>query len=98
MSVIRTGKAAHYVCHVGHSWSPHSFLASNDDGIEQAMWTAISAMQEKATMLREMAGDAARSGDSAAEQAHHADAGRVDRDTGILREQLMRIRSAGAPR
>jgi two-component system chemotaxis response regulator CheB len=88
MREVRTGKAMHYVCHVGHSWSPHSFIAAKDDGIEEALWTAVSAMQEKLTVLRSLAAGADRTGDAAAAQAHRADAERVSRSTEVLRRSL----------
>ncbi|MEU8658417.1 chemotaxis protein CheB [Actinoplanes philippinensis] len=49
MYLVRTGLAAHYVCHVGHSYSPQSLLAIRSDNVEEAIWTAVSALQEHMT-------------------------------------------------
>ncbi|MFC7533289.1 chemotaxis protein CheB [Actinoplanes sp. GCM10030250] len=82
MYEVRTGAAVHYVCHVGHSWSPQAFIAASDDGIEEALWTAISAMEEKATVLRDQA---ARVGGI----EYEAELERVRRSITVLRGQLV---------
>jgi two-component system chemotaxis response regulator CheB len=55
MSAVVTGNATHYVCHAGHSYSPETFLAARQEGIEAALWTALSAMQEKVMVLEKLA-------------------------------------------
>lgn len=88
----RTGDAVHYVCHAGHAWSPQAFVAARDDGVEEALWTAISAMQEKITMLGEMAAQAERTGNEPGARAYRAEAGRVGRAVEVVREHAL-----GAP-
>jgi two-component system chemotaxis response regulator CheB len=88
MFAIRTGRAVHYVCHVGHSFSPQTLLAAKDDNIEEALWTAISAAQEKAMILSDLAARAEQSGDAQAHRAHLAEAERVARAAERLRTQL----------
>jgi two-component system chemotaxis response regulator CheB len=87
MREIRTGRAVHYVCHVGHSWSPQAFVAASDEGIEEALWTAISAMQEKVAMLGEMAD---RAGDEESRREYRAEADRVRHAIDLVRGHLMR--------
>lgn len=87
MREIHTGRAVHYVCHVGHSWSPQAFVAASDDGIEEALWTAVSSMQEKVAVLGEMA---ERAPDEEIRREHRAEADRVRRAIDLLREHLMR--------
>ncbi|WP_328475607.1 chemotaxis protein CheB [Actinoplanes sp. NBC_00393] len=86
---VRTGRAVHYVCHVGHSWSPGAFVAASDDGIETALWTAVSAMQEKVTILLELAMQAERSGDQKGRQVYRAEADRVGRDAELVRTRVL---------
>jgi len=90
MYELRTGQAVHYVCHAGHAWSPKSFVAARDDGVEEALWTAISAMQEKSTMLGEMAVHADRTGDGPGGRAYRAESDRVRRAADLVRENLHR--------
>jgi two-component system chemotaxis response regulator CheB len=96
MFEIRTGRAVHYVCHVGHSFSPQSFIAATDDGIEQALWTAVSAMQEKEAMLGELAASAQRAGDHEGHRVHHAAADRVSSDADLIRRHILTNRTTQA--
>jgi two-component system chemotaxis response regulator CheB len=45
----------HYICHVGHSWSPLSLAAAQRAKIEQALWTAVSMLEEQAATCRQVA-------------------------------------------
>jgi two-component system chemotaxis response regulator CheB len=89
MSTMTTGRAMHYVCHAGHSYSPETFLAARDDGIESAVWTALSAMQEKLIVLEQLAASAARAGQNEEHRRHHAAAEHVSRAADLLRRQLL---------
>jgi two-component system chemotaxis response regulator CheB len=50
MNLVETGSAVHYTCHVGHVWSPQTLIAAQQDKIEQALWTAVSILEEQASM------------------------------------------------
>jgi len=93
MKSVTTGNAVHFVCHTGHSYSPESFLAARDDNIESAVWTALSAMQEKVTVLEGLARRAAQAGDEETHRRHHSAAAHVGRAARLLRKQLL----AGEP-
>ncbi|WP_229067548.1 chemotaxis protein CheB [Actinoplanes sp. DH11] len=89
MYEIRTGQAVHYACHVGHSFSPQSFVAASENGIEEALWTAVSAMQENVTMLLGLAEDAERAGDQRACKEYRDRADRVRRDADLIRTNIL---------
>jgi two-component system, chemotaxis family, protein-glutamate methylesterase/glutaminase len=55
MNAVHTGVAVHYLCHVGHSWSPQTLAAAQRDKIEQALWTAVSMLEEQASVYRQIA-------------------------------------------
>jgi two-component system, chemotaxis family, protein-glutamate methylesterase/glutaminase len=86
---FQTGYADHYVCHVGHSYSPQTLLAARQEGVEAALWTAISALQEKATVLRRMARYAAERGDADEHRRHHAAVDQAENAGELLRRQLV---------
>jgi two-component system chemotaxis response regulator CheB len=88
MNAVTTGNAVHYVCHAGHSYSPETFIAASQEGIEAALWTALSAMQEKVMVLRALGDQAARAGDEPAHRRHHDAAAEVGRAADLLREHL----------
>jgi two-component system chemotaxis response regulator CheB len=80
MNIVRTGPAVHYLCHVGHAWSPQALAAAQREKIEVALWTAVSMLEEQSAVHRHVAEQAARGGASltirhqlaAADEAMHA--------------------------
>ena len=47
-------------CRVGHAWSADSLLASQDEQLEEALWTALRALEERAALSERMLGSAER--------------------------------------
>jgi two-component system chemotaxis response regulator CheB len=86
---VRTGNALHYVCHTGHSYSPQSLLAARDEDLESALWTAVSALQEKVTVLRELSRLAEAAGGEGDESGHRTAAEHAERAAEVLQQQLM---------
>ncbi|WP_433299224.1 chemotaxis protein CheB [Actinoplanes sp. CA-030573] len=97
MYLVRTGLAAHYVCHIGHSYSPQSLLAIRDDRIEEAIWTAVSALQEKAMVIEELVRQSTTANDAAAAQGYRAEAERANRAASVLREHAVKRSGGGRP-
>ncbi|WP_250006707.1 chemotaxis protein CheB [Actinoplanes sp. M2I2] len=48
MNIVESAGVVHYTCHSGHIWSPQSLVAAQQDKIEEAMWTAVSILDEQA--------------------------------------------------
>ena len=51
-------KASHpmrFRCHTGHAYSATSLVAALNDGIEDALWTAIRSLEEGALVMRHLA-------------------------------------------
>jgi two-component system chemotaxis response regulator CheB len=42
----------HYRCRIGHAFSPESIQAAQAEKIEEALWTALKTLQEKASLTR----------------------------------------------
>lgn len=65
----------HYICHVGHSWSPESLMAAQHEASESALYGAAAKLVEEAIVLRQFAdrgrgdGDPARADDLEAKAA-----------------------------
>ncbi|GIJ45146.1 chemotaxis protein CheB [Virgisporangium aliadipatigenens] len=85
---FRTGFADHYVCHVGHSFSPQALLSARSENVEAALWTAISALQEQATVLRQMARYAGDRGDDDERRRHEKEAQSARHAGEVLRRHL----------
>jgi two-component system, chemotaxis family, protein-glutamate methylesterase/glutaminase len=52
---LQNGNLTRYRCHTGHAFSPESLLAEQSDAIEQALYSALRALQEKGVALRRLA-------------------------------------------
>jgi two-component system chemotaxis response regulator CheB len=89
MKAAQAGTALHYVSHARHLYTPQTGPAARADGIEAGLWTALSALQEKATMLQELARRAHQAGDHERHDRHHAAAAQADHTAALLREQLL---------
>jgi len=52
---VGNGKMLRFRCRVGHAFSPETLLASQTDGLEAALWSAMRALEEKASLTRRLA-------------------------------------------
>ena len=52
---LQNSNLTRYRCHTGHAFSPESLLAEQSDAIEQALYSALRALQEKGIALRRLA-------------------------------------------
>jgi two-component system, chemotaxis family, protein-glutamate methylesterase/glutaminase len=71
---LRTEAVAqpYYRCRTGHAYSEESLLAQRDGTIEDALWFALVALREKASLSSRMADRARRAGrDERARHLHH---------------------------
>lgn len=49
------GNDLHYRCHVGHRYTAETLIASQDSTVENALWSAVRALKERAELNRRMA-------------------------------------------
>ena len=52
---VTEGGLVRFRCHVGHSFSAASVLTQQAGDLERSLWTAVRALQERATMARRVA-------------------------------------------
>lgn len=52
---VTEGGLLRFRCHVGHSFSPASVLTQQAEDLERSLWTAVRALQERASMARRVA-------------------------------------------
>jgi two-component system, chemotaxis family, protein-glutamate methylesterase/glutaminase len=51
---LTNGKLERFRCHTGHSFSNGSLLADMSDSVEQSIWTAIRAVEERLRLLKDL--------------------------------------------
>jgi two-component system, chemotaxis family, protein-glutamate methylesterase/glutaminase len=56
---IADGELLRYRCHVGHAFDAQLLLGAQTATVEQALWSALRALEERAALLRRMAGQGA---------------------------------------
>jgi two-component system chemotaxis response regulator CheB len=83
------GDLVRYRCRVGHAWSSESLLMQQVETAETALWAAIRALEEKASLHRRIIKDMSRP--SALTEAYHAErATEAERSAAALRDLLRR--------
>jgi two-component system chemotaxis response regulator CheB len=75
---IDEDKLVRFQCHVGHRYSPESLVMQQDDRVEDALWTAVRVLEERADLRRRMASQTEAAGlaavaESFAQQAEAAE-------------------------
>lgn len=51
----KKGRTKTFKCLVGHAFSPDSLLAEDGEAVERALWVAVKTLQERASLLRNLA-------------------------------------------
>jgi two-component system chemotaxis response regulator CheB len=50
------GALIRFRCHTGHAYSPETLVSDQAEGVDDALWAALRALQENASLARRMAG------------------------------------------
>jgi two-component system chemotaxis response regulator CheB len=89
---LREGNLVRFRCRVGHAWTSEALLASQAETLDAALWTALRALEESASLSRELAERArGRGNDRMAERmADHAEL--AERRASTIRDVLLQDR------
>jgi two-component system chemotaxis response regulator CheB len=55
LQYITNGHVPHYRCHTGHAFTAESLSLAQDEGMEQALWSALRLLEEREILLCKMA-------------------------------------------
>jgi two-component system chemotaxis response regulator CheB len=71
---LREGDLVRFRCRVGHAWTSDALLASQSETLDAALWTALRALEESASLSQRMADRAKMRGNKrvAERMADHA--------------------------
>lgn len=72
-------------CHVGHSFTANILLSEQTQYLENALWSAVRAMEEKVSFLRQMAGQMRNYNLTSAEAKYEDHAVNLDKEVTLIR-------------
>ena len=75
-------------CRVGHAWTADALLATADDRMQTALWTALRTLEEKATLAAQMAVSARKRGSEHLARTYERTAEETSHAAGVLRDRL----------
>lgn len=84
---LRNGEMVRYRCHVGHAFSPKNLLAEQSDAVEEALYEALKAMEEKSVVLRRLASQFAAHSPSE-KSSYESRAAKQDKNAKVIRELI----------
>lgn len=84
------GDLTRFRCHVGHSFSAESMMELQSDSVETALWTALRVLEERADLLRRLAGRQHGRGNEMSAATFARRATEVADRAGILRSAIDR--------
>ena len=85
---IDEGELTRFRCRVGHAYSPHSLLASQSENLEEALWTALRALEESAAMAERLQSRSAERGHSLSAQQFGSQAQDARRRARVIHDVL----------
>jgi two-component system chemotaxis response regulator CheB len=86
---LYNGDLVRYRCRVGHAYSPDSLAAEQARAIDEALWTAFRALEERAGLARRLAEKMRETGFVAIAHRHEAQARDAEKHAQTIREVLM---------
>ncbi len=85
---LREGELARYRCRVGHSYSERTLVESKTRSLEDALWTALTALEESAAIAQRAADRATDSGREHTAEHFRRRAELTEQRSAVLREVL----------
>jgi len=83
-----------YRCYLGHVSSAHEVLAASAAEVEQALWSAVRALGERATTLETLATDAARIGNGQSAEGYAVRAREARAQVEVARRFMLELARA----
>jgi two-component system, chemotaxis family, protein-glutamate methylesterase/glutaminase len=86
------GGVERFVCRVGHAYSPKSLLEQHDENLENVLWSAVRAFEERADLARRMMNRLGRAGLERAADRYRVRVDEAERHGEQLRGFLLHTR------
>jgi len=88
---VQSEPAPRYRCRVGHAWSAESLLEEQTAGLEGALWMALRALEEKASLSERMAATARVRGQEHVSARYKGTAQEAEEAGALIRRLIDRI-------
>jgi two-component system chemotaxis response regulator CheB len=85
---LHDGQLLRYRCRVGHAYSPESLAAGQSAAVEEALWVAFRALEERAALLRRMARRMQEAGVDRLQQRHEGQAEEIEQRAAVIRQLI----------
>lgn len=93
---IEEGGRVRFRCHTGHGYTVESLIADMDHAIEDSLWSAVRALQEKVLLVRHLERHARESGDTEARAAYQQLAAHAQARADSVRSAVLQTEVASA--
>jgi two-component system chemotaxis response regulator CheB len=87
----KEGEIAHFMCHVGHSFSPMALSEAHKEVLERALWTAVRTLNERVMMHRQFLRRERNASEEILFRRFQESAAGAERDVELLRDIISRI-------
>ncbi|MBE9169151.1 chemotaxis protein CheB [Pleurocapsales cyanobacterium LEGE 06147] len=85
----KEGNLIRFRCRIGHAFSVESLMAEQSDQLEEALWSALRALEEMANIRRRLAQRAVQSGHSARAQKYNVEAEGMEQRAELIRQAIL---------
>lgn len=90
-----SGNLLRFRCRVGHAWSEDSLHAEQEEALEEALWTALRALEESASLSRRMAKRARERNQEAMALKYETQARETQEQASVIRDVLLKKKGNG---
>jgi two-component system chemotaxis response regulator CheB len=94
---MEDGDFVRYRCRVGHAWTAEGLLTSQAEQLDEALWTALRALEENVTLTESLANRARKRGNEMLAAKYERDARTAERRAQVIRDALLAGIPAAAP-
>ena len=85
---LHDAKLVRYRCRVGHAYAPESLAAAQSQAVEDALWTALRALKERAALARRLAERMKGHGAERATERYEEQARDAEQHAAVIRELI----------
>jgi two-component system, chemotaxis family, protein-glutamate methylesterase/glutaminase len=90
--IERAGDGVRFACHAGHAYTPESLVEQQGAALESTLWQAMRTLEERAELLRRLAGRTPRPATLPAQSKLEERAAIAASHAGEIHETILRLR------